>query len=164
MTASPASRIVSMMAARGQTLAVAESLTGGMLTARLVDVPGASAVVLGGIVAYATPLKHSLLDVSAGLLDEHGPVHPDVAIAMARGVRERLAVDGSVADVGVATTGVAGPDPQGDSPVGLVYVAVADARGALVRELRLAGDRVAIREGAVQAALDGLLDLLGGRE
>lgn len=164
MTASPASRIVETMAARGQTLAVAESLTGGMLTARLVDIPGASAVVLGGIVAYATPLKQSLLDVPAGLLDEHGPVHPDVAIAMARGVRKRLAVDGSVADVGVATTGVAGPDPQGDSPVGLVYVAVADARGALVRELRLAGDRVAIREGAVQAALDGLLDLLGGRE
>ena len=164
MTASPASRIVETMAARGQTLAVAESLTGGMLTGRLVDIPGASAVVLGGIVAYATPLKQSLLDVPAGLLDEHGPVHPDVAIAMARGVRERLAVDGSVADVGVATTGVAGPDPQGDSPVGLVYVAVADARGALVRELRLAGDRVAIREGAVQAALDGLLDLLDGRE
>lgn len=164
MTASPAFRIVLTMAARGQTLAVAESLTGGMLTARLVDVPGASAVVLGGIVAYATPLKQSLLDVPASLLDEHGPVHPDVAIAMARGVRERFAIDGSAADVGVATTGVAGPDPQGGSPVGLVYVAVADARGALVRELRLAGDRVAIREGAVQAALDGLLDLLDGRE
>lgn len=164
MTASPASRIIDTMAARGQTLAVAESLTGGMLVSRLIDVPGASTVVVGGVVAYATAVKRSLLDVPASLLDEHGPVHPDVAIAMARGVRVRLAVDGVAADLGVATTGVAGPDSQGPSPVGLVYVAVADARGASVRELRLEGDRPAIREGAVMAALSGILDRLDGRE
>lgn len=164
MTDATASRVIATMAERGLTLAVAESLTGGMLVARLVDIPGASAVVSGGVVAYATALKRTLLGVPQSLLTEHGPVHPEVAIAMARGVRERLAVDGVPAHFGVATTGVAGPDPQGEAPVGLVYVALVDARGALVRELRLAGDRRAIREGTVEAALTLMGDRLDGRE
>lgn len=156
-----ARRLVETLVDRGETVAVAESLTGGMLVARLIDVPGASAAVLGAVVAYATPVKETLLDVPGDLLRDHGPVHPDVAIAMARGARQRLAVDGRVADLGVATTGVAGPDPQGEAPVGLAYVAVADARGAEVRELRLAGDRAAIRNGAVDAAIALMLAHLG---
>jgi nicotinamide-nucleotide amidase len=104
--------VVAELTGRGLTVAVAESLTGGLVVAELVSVPGSSAVVRGGVVAYQTPLKHSLLGVDAGLLAEHGPVHPDVAAAMATGVRERLAVDGRRADVGLSTTGVAGPDDQ----------------------------------------------------
>jgi nicotinamide-nucleotide amidase len=99
---------------------VAESLTGGMLCSALIDVPGASAVVRGGVVSYATDLKHRLLGVDAGLLAANGPVDPDVATQMAHGVRERLG-----ADWGVATTGVAGPDPQDGIAAGTVYIAVA---------------------------------------
>jgi nicotinamide-nucleotide amidase len=156
---SAAASAVAQLVARGQTVALAESLTGGMLAARLIDVPGASAVVRGGVVAYATDVKSSVLDVSGALLDEHGPVHPQVAVAMAEGVRRRLA-----ADVGVATTGVAGPDPQGSAPVGLVYVAIADARGTAVREARSHGTRATIRGAAVDAALALLLDRLARGE
>jgi nicotinamide-nucleotide amidase len=115
-----AARLVFALSEHGQTVAVAESLTGGMLCSALVDVPGASAVVRGGVVSYATDLKHRLLGVDAGLLAANGPVDPDVAAQMAHGVRERLG-----ADWGVATTGVAGPDPQDGIPAGTVYVAVA---------------------------------------
>lgn len=149
---------------RGATLAVAESLTGGLVTARLVDVPGASAVIVGGVVAYDTAIKRSVLGVPAQLLETHGPVYPDVAIAMARGVRERLAVDGRAADFGLATTGVAGPDPQGAAPVGLVYIAIADARGEQVRELRLSGSRAAIRRAATDAAIALIVERLRTRE
>jgi PncC family amidohydrolase len=100
-------RIVTALRAGGDTLAVAESLTGGLVTARVVDVPGASTVLRGGVVAYATDLKHALLGVDADLLAERGAVDPDVALAMARGVAGRLGSTWAV-----ATTGVAGPDPQ----------------------------------------------------
>jgi nicotinamide-nucleotide amidase len=114
---------------RGWTLAVAESLTGGALADAFVRVPGASAVLVGAVVAYATPLKASVLGVDRGLLDREGPVHPDVAAQMADGVRVALAVDGRPADAGIATTGVAGPEPQGGRPPGTVYVAVATPAG-----------------------------------
>ena len=96
----------------GQRIAVAESLTGGWLCSALVSVPGASAVVLGGVVAYATPLKSALLGVDTELLRQRGPVDPAVAEQMARGVRTACAVDGRPAEIGIATTGVAGPDPD----------------------------------------------------
>ncbi len=161
-TGGPAAALVARLTAQGLTVAVAESLTGGMLCARLVDVPGASAVVRGGVVAYATGLKAELLGVDAGLLAERGPVDPDVALAMAAGVRQRLS-----ADWGMATTGVAGPDPQDGVPPGTVYVAVCGPggstagdpgrAGARVSRLVLTGDRSAVREGTVGAAL-ALLD------
>jgi nicotinamide-nucleotide amidase len=141
--------LVLELARRGQTLAVAESLTGGMLCATLVDVPGASQVLRGGLVVYATDLKASLAGVPSDLLDQRGPIDPDVALAMARGARERCR-----ADWGLATTGVAGPDAHDRVAVGTVYVAVADAEGARVRRLDLDGDRAAIRTEAVAAALD----------
>jgi nicotinamide-nucleotide amidase len=137
------------LARRGQTVAVAESLTGGLLCATLVDVPGVSQVLRGGLVVYATDLKSSLAGVPADLLDHRGPVDADVALAMARGARERCR-----ADWGLATTGVAGPDPQDGVAVGTVYVAVADAGDARVRRLELDGDRETVRTGAVAAALD----------
>lgn len=152
-----AERIVARLTVEGRTVAVAESLTGGAVVAALVGIPGASLAVRGGIVAYDTALKESLLGVSPTLLDAHGPVHPEVAAAMAEGVRSAAAVGGHPADLGVATTGVAGPDAQGGAPVGLVYVAVADAAGTIVREHRFAGDRAEIRAQAAHAAL-GLLD------
>jgi nicotinamide-nucleotide amidase len=149
--------LVLELARRGQTVAVAESLTGGMLCALLVDVPGASQVLRGGLVVYATDLKASLAGVPSDLLDQQGPVGPDVALAMARGARERCR-----ADWGLATTGVAGPDQQDGVAVGTVYVAVADAEDARVRRLELDGDRDAIRTEAVAAALDLLRACLAG--
>ncbi|HLU34075.1 MAG TPA: CinA family protein [Natronosporangium sp.] len=150
-----AETVVRRLAQRQQTLAVAESLTGGLLAAALVDVPGASAVFRGGLVVYATDLKSSLTGVSPTLLAERGPVDPAVAGAMAEGVRDRCA-----ADWGVATTGVAGPTPQGGVPVGTVYVGLAGPGGRAVRSFALPGDRPAIRRGSVRAALALLADHL----
>lgn len=161
--ADAAAEVVRRLTAARRTVAVAESLTGGRVLAALVDTPGASAVVRGGVVAYATPLKSTLLDVDAGLLAARGPVDPQVAAAMAEGVRRAAAVDGVAADIGLATTGVAGPDPQGDAPVGLVFVAVADAAGTEVRELRLEGDRRLVREAATAEVLSLLLARLDGQ-
>lgn len=149
MSRPTASDVVEAFAARGLTLAVAESLTGGLVVADLVSVPGASAVVRGGVVAYATELKHDLLGVDAALLAAGGPIQAAVAEQMARGVRERLG-----ADVGLATTGVAGPDPQDGHPPGEVWIAAASSTG--VRSLRLerGGDRAAIRRETVDAVLE----------
>ncbi|GAA2544177.1 CinA family protein [Winogradskya consettensis] len=153
--ASPAAAAVALLVERGQTLAVAESLTGGLLAATIVEIPGVSAVFRGGLVVYATDLKHSLAGVPSGLLDERGPVDGEVAQALAEGARERCG-----ADWGLATTGVAGPDPQDGKPVGLVYVAVAGPTNKIVRELLLTGSRAAIRLGAMLSALDLLTDEL----
>ncbi|MGH1564811.1 CinA family protein [Mumia sp. DW29H23] len=135
----------------GATVAVAESLTGGAVCARLVDVPGASDVLRGAVVAYATELKASLLGVDELLLAARGPVDPEVAEAMADGVRRRLG-----ATYGLATTGVAGPGPSDGKPAGTVYVAVAGPDGAAARRLALDGDRAAIRSGTVEAVLEEL--------
>lgn len=151
----PTARIIEGLRRQGLTLAVAESLTGGLVAAALVDQPGASAVLRGGIVAYATDLKHDLLGVDASLLAEHGAVHPDVAVEMAAGVRERCA-----ADWGVATTGVAGPDMQDGHPAGEVYVAVVRSAGSEVRGLFLPGTRAEVRAATVRAALDLLAECL----
>lgn len=154
-------RVVRALIDRRLTIAVAESLTGGMLTAELTSVPGASASVLGGAVVYATELKHSLLGVDAALLAAEGPVHPEVARQLAAGVRERLAVDGRPADLGVATTGVAGPDPQGGQPVGTVYLGIATAAGARSIALSLSGNREEIRRRTVAEAVGALASELG---
>jgi len=152
-----AAGVVRALVERRESLAVAESLTGGLLAATIVEVPGASAVFRGGLVVYATDLKHALAGVPEELLADRGPVDPDVALALAAGARARCA-----ADWGLATTGVAGPEPQDGKPVGMVYVAVAGPSGAAVRELRLAGSRAEIRAASVVAALSLLVDELGG--
>lgn len=154
-------RVVRTLIERRQTIAVAESLTGGGLAAELTRVPGASAVVLGAAVVYATELKHTLLGVEADLLLREGPVDPEVARQLATGVRERLAVDGRPADLGLSTTGVAGPDPQGGRAVGTVYVGVASEAGVRSVELRLAGDRQSIRSQTVSRAVRELAVELG---
>jgi nicotinamide-nucleotide amidase len=155
-TAGPAAELLRLLGVRGATLATAESLTGGLLAATIVDVPGASARFRGGLVVYATDLKEALGGVPAGLLAAQGPVSADVALAMASGVRSRCG-----ADWGLATTGVAGPDPQDGVPVGTAHVAAAgpDNRQR-VRSLRLPGRRAEVRHAAVAAALDLLVELL----
>jgi nicotinamide-nucleotide amidase len=150
-----AGQVLELMRERGQTLAVAESLTGGLICAAITAVPGASAVLRGGIVAYATELKAGLLGVSRPMLDAKGPVHPAVAAAMADGARVRLA-----ATFGVATTGVAGPEPQGGQPVGTVHFAVSADGDTVVRTVALSGDRAEIRERTVVASLGLLLGRL----
>ena len=149
-----AARIVGVLGERGQTLATAESLTGGMLGAAITAIPGASAVYRGGIVAYATELKTALLGVPASLLARYGPVHPDVAWAMAAGVRDRLG-----ATWGLATTGVAGPDPVDGLAPGTVHIA-ASAGTPATRALALAGGRNEIRRDTVREALKLLWDML----
>jgi len=143
-----AADVIRSFAARGLTVAVAESLTGGLVVADLVSVPGASAVVRGGVVAYATELKHALLGVDAALLAAGGPVQGAVAEQMASGVRARLG-----ADLGLATTGVAGPDPQDGHPPGEVWIAVASAVDVRSVRLELGGDRDAVRRETVVAVL-----------
>lgn len=155
----PTAGLIAELAARGLTVAVAESLTGGQLTAELTRPAGASAVVVGGIVVYATELKHTMVGVDQGLLAEHGPVHPEVADQLARGIRSRLAVAGRAADIGIATTGVAGPDPQGGRPPGTVFVGLSMGDRSRVLSLNLDGDRASIRARVVQECIAALIAL-----
>jgi nicotinamide-nucleotide amidase len=145
--------VIALLTARGLTVAVAESLTGGMLVSELIRTPGASHAVVGGVVAYSTALKHSVLGVDAELLRQNGAVDPEVARQMATGVRTALAVDGRPADIGISTTGVAGPDPQDGKPVGTVFVGLAVGDDVRAVELSLEGARDAIRSAVVAEAL-----------
>lgn len=148
-----AAEIVAELTRRGLTIAVAESLTGGLVVAELVGVPGASRVVNGGVVAYNTALKHSLLGVDAALLASRGAVDPEVAAAMADGVRLACGLDGVPASIGLSTTGVAGPDPQDGKPVGTVYVGVSTDAGTRVFDLTLGGPRNLLRRRVVSQSL-----------
>ena len=145
---------------RGWTVGVAESLTGGLVVATLVDVPGASASVRGGVVAYDTAVKASLLGVDDALLAEHGPVHPEVARQMADGVRRAVSVEGRPADVGVSTTGIAGPESPDGQPVGTVHIAVVTPTASVIEPHVFPGDRAEIRAQAVDAALALLVRLV----
>ena len=156
--------VVALLAGRGLTIAVAESLTGGLLVAELIRTPGASAVVNGGVVAYNTAIKHSVLGVDAALLAEHGAVHPEVAEQMAAGVRSAWAVDGVPADIGISTTGVAGPEPQDGQPVGTVYLGFAIGTRVTNVALRLSGSRDGIRNAVVSESLVQLTRLLEHEE
>jgi len=150
-----AAELLAVLRSRGWSIAAAESLTGGLVCAALVDVPGASASLRGGVVAYATDLKDTLLGVDTVLLTARGAVDPEVARQMADGVRGLLSTD-----VGLATTGVAGPDPQDGHQPGTIHVAVATPVGVRVRSLRLAGGRPAVRAGAVDAVLRLALEFM----
>ncbi len=153
--------LIATLTERKLTIAVAESLTGGLLVAELIRTPGASSVVLGGVVAYNTELKHTVLGVDDVLLAKQGPVHPDVAIQMARGVRNVLAVGGVLADVGVATTGVAGPDPQGGHAPGTAFIGISTRDAEFSVRVTLIGDRQQIRDGVVYESLVQLGKLWG---
>jgi nicotinamide-nucleotide amidase len=153
VTSTPAADLVACLTAAGQTVAVAESLTGGLVTAALTEVAGASVVLRGGVVAYATDLKAQLLGVDRVLLAGAGAVDADVAEQMAEGVRSLMG-----ATYGLATTGVAGPEPADGKEVGTVYVAVAGPGSSRVKALRLYGDRRCIRAQSVLAVLSLLAE------
>lgn len=135
-----------------RTIALAESCTGGLLAHRLTNVPGSSTYFWGGISAYSNEAKVSLLGVEPALIAAEGAVSEAVALSMAEGARRALG-----AEIAVATTGIAGPDGgSAAKPVGLVYIALADARGAHCQEYRFGGSRTEIKERAAHAALDQL--------
>jgi PncC family amidohydrolase len=141
---------------RALTLTTAESCTGGLLGHLLTEVPGSSGYYLGGIVSYSNALKEAELGVGAATLERHGAVSAQVAVAMAEGARRRYA-----ADLAVAVTGIAGPDGgTAAKPVGLTYVAVADAAGHDVRRDQWLGDRTANKLASARAALELLLGRL----
>lgn len=141
--------LLSLLVGQGATIAVAESLTGGLIGATLTSVPGSSAAFAGGVVSYATDLKERLLGVPGDLLAREGAVHPEVAAAMARGVRELTG-----ADYGLAATGVAGPDPQDGRPVGTVHLALCGPGGRIWhKDLWLDGSREQIRVKTVNEAV-----------
>jgi nicotinamide-nucleotide amidase len=152
-----AAAVLGRLRTAGATVAVAESLTGGLVGATLTAVAGASDGFRGGVVVYATDLKATLAAVPADLLAAEGPVSPRTAAAMATGVRTRLG-----ADWGLALTGVAGPEPQGGQPVGTVHIGLHGPAGTApeVHSPVFAGDRGAIRDAAVAAALTHLLESL----
>jgi PncC family amidohydrolase len=148
--------LLAVLAERRLTVAVAEGDTGGLLLEWLTAVPGSSATVLGGVVAYHDDLKCEVLGVAPQVIAQHGAVSAAAAEAMAHGIR-RLAR----ADLGLATTGIAGPGgATATKPVGLAYVAAVDARRVLVREHRWSGDRAANRQASAQAAMRLALELI----
>jgi nicotinamide-nucleotide amidase len=140
--------LVALLVEQQATIAVAESLTGGLLGAAITGVPGVSSVFRGGITPYATDLKASLAEVNPDLLARLGPVSAEVALALAHGARSRLD-----ATFGLATTGVAGPDPQAGENPGTVYVACVGVGAERFRRSSFGGDRTMIRQQAVRAAL-----------
>lgn len=165
MLKNSAAEVLANLQARGFYLAVAESLTAGLLAAELVAVPGASKVFLGSVTAYQNSIKQNLLAVPASVLESRGAVSAETAEAMAIGVREKFARAAGVPIervIGVATTGVAGPDADGDKPVGLVYIGL-DLPGHRVSSYRLElpGDRAQIRAAAVLSALSELEEQIG---
>lgn len=151
--------VVELLAERGETLATAESLTGGRLAARITAVPGASRAYLGGVVSYATRVKQELLGVPEDLVARHGVVSAECARAMAEGARTALA-----ASYALSTTGVAGPDRQESQPVGTVFVAVAGPSGTTVVALELTGDRGTIQERTCDEAIASLGGILRREE
>lgn len=148
--------VLERLKARGQTLATAESCTGGLLGKLLTDIPGSSAAYLGGVISYTNGVKMRLLGVQAETLDAHTAVSAQTAGEMAHGVKRALG-----ADFALSTTGIAGPDGDGTRrPVGLVYVACTNGSRTEVRELQLRGDRLVVREQAAQAAWELLLEVM----
>lgn len=139
----------------GRTVAVAESLTGGLVSAFLTAAPGTSVTFCGGLVPYGSDAKQDIAGVNRASLDEYGSVHETIAEQLAAGARHRLR-----SDYGIGLTGVAGPGTQDGQPVGEVYVAIADADSVHAQRYQLEGNRDAVRLGSVVAALAQLLDTL----
>ena len=155
---SPENTVVRLLEQNGMTLAAAESCTGGLFAKRLTDIPGASGVFPGGVVAYSAQSKTELLNVSPDLINEKGVVSREVALAMADGARERFR-----ADIGISITGVAGPggDGSGSAP-GTVCIALTTAGCSLCKNLDLQGDRGQIRAASVSHALDMVVRYITG--
>jgi nicotinamide-nucleotide amidase len=158
-------KILDNLRSQKKFLVIAESLTGGLLTARFAAIAGASDVLLTGIVAYDTRLKHELLGVSNQLLENQGPVDPEVAAQMADGLRSRIANKTGIDSdqiVAISTTGVAGPSAQGEKPVGELYIAVSQAGATKVFAHQLTGERGQIQNSAVLLGVGHLWDEITG--
>ncbi len=143
---------IAALAERGITVGTCESLTGGMICAALVDVPGASKVVRGGLITYQTDTKTLLAGVGAALIERNGVVSAEVARAMAEGAKARLGVD-----VAVSATGMASPGDPGDPPAGTVFVGVSSVNGTRAIPLKLAGSRAEVRQQTVEAAIQAII-------
>jgi nicotinamide-nucleotide amidase len=149
-------RLAARLEGTGQTLATAESCTGGLLAAAITDLPGSSTFFSGGVIPYSNRMKHELLQVPEDLLDAKGAVSPEVAIAMAQGARERLGTD-----LAVSITGIAGPAADGSGkPVGLTFIGLAGPDLVVVKQFNWRGDRWENRRLSVEAALNLILESL----
>lgn len=148
-----ANALIQALTERHLTVATCESLTGGMICAALVDVPGASKVVRGGLITYQTDVKTLLAHVDEGLIAQHGVVSAEVAKAMAKGAREKLH-----ADIAVSATGMASPGGEADPPAGTVFVGLASAKGVRAIPLHLTGDRMSIRRETVNQAIQAIAE------
>jgi nicotinamide-nucleotide amidase len=165
MTEHSAASLLEKMSERGYFLAIAESLTGGLLTSEFVSIPGASKVLLGSVTAYQNSIKQNLLAVPSIVLENYGAVSAEVAEAMAIGVRAHFAAAAGIPldqVIGIATTGVAGPDAEAGKPIGLVYLGFSLPNlKNLTKKLELAGTRSEIRQNAVRSALSELGEQIG---
>ena len=148
-----ANALIQALTERHLTVATCESLTGGMICAALVDVPGASKVVRGGLITYQTDVKTLLADVAEGLIAQHGVVSAEVAKAMAQGTREKLH-----ADIAISATGMASPGGEEDPPAGTVFVGLASEKGVRAIPLQLTGDRMSIRRATVNQAIQAIAE------
>jgi PncC family amidohydrolase len=139
-----------LLTEKKQTLAIAESCTGGLITHRLTNVPGSSTYVIASVIAYAYEAKVAVLGVSWDTLNKFGAVSQETVTEMARGAREKFS-----ATIGLAITGIAGPGGgTPDKPVGLVYIALADANDVIIEKHIWRGDRLQNKEQSAQAALE----------
>jgi len=152
-------QIAELLKKGNQTIAVAESLTGGLISARLSSISGSSAYFIGGIVCYQTRIKVTEVGVPAAVISQNGVVSKETAIAMADGIRKKFR-----AEIGIGATGAAGPIAQPPAPVGRIYIALSAENGTEWKEFNLQGTREEIREKASQAALGMLWLHLGGNE
>jgi nicotinamide-nucleotide amidase len=150
--------VASLLTAKGLTLAVAESCTGGLITDRVTNVPGSSVFLERSVVVYSNKAKQDLLGVPADVLEKHGAVSEETALLMAEGVRNLAGTD-----IGLAVTGVAGPSGgTKEKPVGTVFISLADEKGSVCRELHFRWDRRRNKEMTSQVALELLRRLLVG--
>ncbi len=155
--------VLARLEAKGLKLACAESLTGGLLASTIVDIPGASRVFLGGVVAYDNAIKTGLLGVSGQALAMGGAVDAAVAVAMADGIRESFSRSTGLSMqsiIGLSTTGVAGPEIQDGKPAGTVFIAISGLGDSQAIQLALRGGRQEIRRSTVQAVIEQLADRL----
>lgn len=159
-----AEEVISLAQAKGIQIALAESLTAGLISAKLAEIPGASKVLLGGVVSYQDQVKSQLLGVSPSLLQMQSAVDPEVAAQMAEGVRSKLAfamqLDQDLV-IGLSATGVAGPDSVGQNGPGVVYLGLSSRAGTKVFAEQFEGSRAEIRSQTVTRALEILREELG---
>lgn len=156
--------VIALLKQAGETVGVAESLTGGGVMTAITSVGGASAVFRGGVVSYATPLKERLLDVDAALIAQHGVIHEDVAKQMAAGARIVTTINDEPTTWGIGTTGVAGPDSQDGKPIGMAFIGIASPSKAwAVGPFHFPGDRHQVRQATIMEALAQLREILRAR-